>query len=82
MSDKKLTNAEGMKLQHIINMTEEKIGKISFEEIQELLKNIPEVHHESLERAVHEREAGLIGTIILMSIYQVAQDEIKKAVYQ
>lgn len=78
----KASNVEGMKLQRIINMTEEKIGNISFEEIQELLKTIPEQNGKDIEEAVKARNVEDLGKFILMSIYQVAQDKIKKAVYQ
>ena len=82
MSDKKITSAESVKLQHIIDMTEAKIGKIKFNEIKESVKEIPNIHEEDLEKAVHSRNVEDIGRIVLMGIYQVEQDKIKKAVYQ
>ena len=71
-----------LKLQHIIDMTEEKIGKINFEEIKEALKNLPDGNKDYIETAVRERNVEDIGKFILMSIYQVTQDKVKEAVYQ
>ena len=69
------------KATHIINMTEEKIGKITAQEIKEILKNIPSLHDEALEKAVQLRDVKGIGQIMLMSIYQLSQKNIEKAVY-
>lgn len=69
------------KATHIVKMTEEKIGSISFKEIEEILKIIPSIHNEALEKAVQLRDVKEIGQIILMSIYQVTQKNIEKAVY-
>ena len=69
------------KATHIINMTEEKLGNISAQEIKETLKIIPSMHDEDLEKAVQSRDAEKIGKIILMSVYQVTQKNIEKAVY-
>jgi len=77
----KIINAEGMKLQHLINMTETKIGKIDFDQIKDHLKTIQPEHKDSLEKAFQSRDVEAIGTLILMSIYQTVQDEIKKAIY-
>lgn len=81
MCKNKIVNAEGMKLQHLINMTEANIGKIDFDQIKDHLKTIQPEHKESLEAAFQARDVEAIGTIILMSVYQSVQDEIKKAVY-
>lgn len=81
MNKNKVVNAEGMKLQHLINMTETQIGKIDFDQIKDHLKTIQPEHKESLESAFQTRNVEAIGTIILMSVYQSVQDEIKKAVY-
>lgn len=67
------------KASYIVKMTEEKIGNISFKEIEEILKDIPSMHDEALEKAVQLRDAEGIGKIILMSIYQVTQKNIERA---
>jgi len=77
----KIINAEGMRLQHLINMTETQIGKIDFDQIKDHLKTIQPEHKDSLEKAFQSRDVEAIGTLILMSIYQTVQDEIKKAIY-
>lgn len=77
----KTLNAEGQKLQQIIDLTELHIGKITFEGVKTCLKNIPEVHHSVIEEAVRERNIELLGTTVLMAIYQLVQDDIKKANY-
>ena len=76
-----LGSAATYKATHIVNMTEEKIGKITAEEIKEILKIIPSMHNEALEQSVQLRDAAAIGQVVLMSIYQITQDNIEKAVY-
>ena len=76
-----LGSAATYKATHIINMTEEKIGKITAQEIKEILKNIPSMHDEALEQSIQLRDATAIGQVILMSVYQTTQKNIEKAVY-
>ncbi len=78
----KIANAEGQKLQHLVNMTETHIGKIDFDQIKDHLKIIQSQHKEDLEKAFQARDIEKIGAIILMSVYQSVQDEIKRAIYQ
>ncbi|MCK4827112.1 hypothetical protein KA005_65880 [bacterium] len=78
----KIANAEGMKLQQLINMTEASIGKIDFDQIKDHLKTIQPEHKESLETAFKTRNVEAIGTLLLMSVYQSVQDEFKRELYQ
>ena len=66
---------------HIIEVTNKHLGKIKFEEIAELLKSIPEIHHPVIEQAVRDRNFELLGVTIVMAISQSAQENIKKALY-
>jgi len=66
------------KASQIVKITEEKLGNISPKEIKDILKSIPSVHDEGLEKAVQLRDTKEIGKIILMSIYQVTQKNVEE----
>jgi len=66
---------------HIIDVTNKHLGNIKFEEIEELLKSIPKIHHSVIENAVQNRSYELLGVTIVMAISQLAQANIKKALY-
>lgn len=66
---------------HIAKVTNKHIGNIKFEEIAEFLKTIPEIHHPVIEQAVKDRNYELLGATIIMAIYQLAQENITKALY-
>lgn len=76
-----LNSGQTTKDLHIIEVTNKHLGNIKFEEIEQLLKSIPKIHHSVIENAVHNRNYELLGVTIIMAISQLAQANIKNAIY-
>lgn len=66
---------------HIMQATNTYMDKIKYKDISELLKSIPEIHHDIIEKAVRESSYELLGVTIVMALFEAAQDNIKKALY-
>jgi len=63
-----------MNLKQLSDATEAKIGSISRVEIKEALTSMD--IYENLQRAVQERNNELIGSLVLMGIYQHEQKKV------
>ena len=69
------------KQKHIVDVTTKHMENIKYEEIMELLKSIPEVHHANIEDAIQNRKFELLGVTIVMALFQISEDNITKALY-
>lgn len=72
---------EELKDLNIIDATSKHMEVITYREIEELLKSIPEIHHSVIEQAIQNRNYELLGVTIVMAISQQAQKNITEAIY-
>ena len=69
------------KQKHIVDVTTNHMNNIKYKQIKELLNEIPEVHHSTIEDAVRNRKFELLGITIVMALFQSSEDNITKALY-